>query len=195
MKMNDETFEIETSASEAENSEIAETSEELSSDTPFVDTQAEISDPEAEAESEDAPEEALGDLESDNKDERMSEEIESLRRELEGMREKRTALISEIREFSELFGADALSHVPDSVWESTSGGVPLAAAYALYEKKLAKQRELAECVNQKNAAMSAGAVKNAAYVGFYSPEEVRAMSAKEVKKNYNLIIESMKKWN
>ena len=141
--MNDETFEIEISASEAENSEIAETSEELSSDTPFVDTQAEISDPEAEAESEDAPEEALGDLESDNKDVRMSEEIESLRRELEGMREKRTALISEIREFSELFGADALSHVPDSVWESTSGGVPLAAAYALYEKKLAKQRELA----------------------------------------------------
>ena len=193
--MNDEAFETETSFMEAATQENAEDAGVLSCDAPLLDSKAEISDPEAEAESEDAPEEALGDLESDNEDGRMSEEIESLRRELEGMREKRTALISEIREFSELFGADALSHVPGSVWESTSGGVPLAAAYALYEKKLTKQRELAESVNQKNAAMSAGAVKNAAYVGFYSPAEVRAMSAKEVKKNYNLIIESMKKWN
>ena len=131
----------------------------------------------------------------DKEREALKAEISRLEQELEKRTTYHTRYMEEIREFSEVFGRDSLERVPESVWKSMEDGVPLAAAYALYEKKNAKLLEKAEAVNKKNASMSAGAIGGAAERGFYSPDEVRAMSAQEVKKNYNLIIESMKKWN
>ena len=193
--MNDESLEIETTALEASLDESVENGETLALDMPLVDTDVEVSDTEAEAESSNTEEESPKYQELDKQRLELSEEIEKLRAEVERLNARKTEFFAEIKEFSELFGDNALSQIPESVWESASRGVPLAAAYALHEKKLANQRALAEKVNQKNAASSAGAIKGVSESGFYSPSEVRAMSAKDVKKNYNLIIESMKKWN
>ena len=151
---------------------------------------------------ESCPEESLGEdpqeepqkAPEEEKEDLMAE-IESLKAELESRSKTREKYLAEFREFSEIFGKDTLDNVPPSVWERVEEGVPLAAAYALYEKKNAILVAKAEAVNKKNASMTAGAIKNAAVSGFFSPSEVKAMSAKEVKKNYDLIIESMKKWN
>ena len=63
---------------------------------------------------------------------------------------------------------------------------------ALEEQQL-KQRQTE--VNLRNALRSTGAITNAADSGYYSPDEVRKMSASEVRQKYGLIKESMKKWN
>ncbi|MBO7249740.1 MAG: hypothetical protein J6V42_00510 [Clostridia bacterium] len=130
-----------------------------------------------------------------NDREALKAEIESLKAELDIRSKVRERYVAEFREFSEIFGKDTLDNVPESVWERVEAGVPLAAAYALYEKKNALLLEKAEAVNKKNAAMTTGEINNATVSGFFSPSEVKAMSAKEVRKNYDLIIESMKKWN
>ena len=193
--MNDETLEIETDALEASVDEILEDASQSDADLSLVDTQSEISDIEAEETSLLAEENDSLDKEVDLGEMDLKGEIDALRRELQELGKKKTEFLSEIKEFSEIFGVAALAEIPESVWQSAADGTPLAAAYALYERKLANQRELAERVNKKNASLSAGAIKGVSESGYYSPEEVRGMSAKEVKKNYNRIIESMKKWN
>lgn len=193
--MNDEALEIETFAPQTASEESLEVDTHISADIPLVDNKSEIPDTDPEATDIPAESQDSGALESADEGAGLRAEIDKLRAELDGIASKRTEFISEIKEFASIFGADNVSKIPDEVWESMNRGIPLAAAYALYEKKSAQRAELTERVNQKNASMSAGAIKNATAPGFFSPAEVRAMSAKEVKKNYNLIIESMKKWN
>lgn len=193
--MNDEALEIETSSVEASNEKVLEDTADISSDMPLARTESEVSDTDAEAEAAPVQAENMRAGESDNERLELKAEIDKLRAEIDSIGAKRAAFISEIKEFAEIFGADNVSNIPDEVWESTNRGVPLAAAYALYEKKAAQRAEMTERVNKKNESMSAGAIKNATNPEFFSPTEVRAMSAKEVKKNYNRIIESMKKWN
>ncbi len=127
---------------------------------------------------------------------------DSLRAELDALRaellEERAALkrIScEIGEFSDLFPAVSLSGIPDSVWQSVKNGVPLAAAYALFEKKAGLIKADANQVNKKNSSSSTGPIGKESASDFFSPEDVRAMSRDEVRKNYTKILESMKKWN
>lgn len=193
--MNDETLEIEASAIEASSDESFENAADISSDLAVADDEASVSD--TASEKTDAPAfEAAGGADSPiDTGAELRAEIVKLRAELEGIGSKRSEFISEIKEFASIFGADSVSKISDEVWESTSTGVPLAAAYALYEKREALRAQMAERVNKKNASMSAGAIKNATNPEFFSPSEVKAMSAKEVKRNYNRIIESMKKWN
>ncbi len=131
-----------------------------------------------------------------------SENIEALRAELEALKaefeEKKRALEKmsrEFGEFSEIFPTTDIKSLPDSVWEEVKAGIPLAAAYALYEKKCAIRAEAANNANLKNSALSSGAIGREVTENFYTPDEVRAMSRAEVKKNYSKIIESMKKWN
>ena len=102
---------------------------------------------------------------------------------------------AEVGEFSELFPTVPLSSLPDSVWQSVRAGVPLAASYALYEKKTARLIADAERVNAKNSSSSTGPVGREPSSDFFSPDEVRAMSRDEVRKNYAKIMASMKKWN
>ena len=71
----------------------------------------------------------------------------------------------------------------------------MAAAYALYEKKMAIASANAQLINQKNSSSSTGAIGRESENEFFSPEEVRLMSREEVRKNYSKIIDSMKKWN
>ena len=64
-------------------------------------------------------------------------------------------------------------------------------------KVVAEQEEQARRrrINEENAKRSTGAIENVSDSGYYSPEEVKKMSAAEVRKHYGMIIESMKKWN
>lgn len=62
-------------------------------------------------------------------------------------------------------------------------------------EKTAEGERLRAAINARNAEQSSGAVTNTTDSGYFSPTEVRKMSSDEVKKNYSMIIESMKKWN
>ena len=127
--------------------------------------------------------------------ESMREELCRLRAELEERKNSLERLGKEISEFSELFPNEPLTALPDSVWESVRGGIPLAAAYALYRRKTELRIEKANATNRKNNEMSTGAIGRDTTENFYTPDEVRSMSRSEIKKNYSKILDSMKKWN
>lgn len=122
-------------------------------------------------------------------------EIERLRGELDKRDRENARMVAEIGEFSALFPETALESIPSEVWNSVKSGVPLAAAYALYEKKSAAYQKFTQSVNQKNYEQSSGAVGKERDSIYYSPSEVKKMSPAEVRAKYNIIVESMKKWN
>ena len=126
---------------------------------------------------------------SANKDEISSNSEEYLNSLI---REERIS--NEYEEFKSLFPGVSVSALPDSVLSSVRGGVPLSAAYALYERRKAVSESIASDINQKNRELSF-AVKNGSAEAYFSPSEVRQMSAAEVKANYSKIIDSMSHWN
>ena len=145
-----------------------------------------------------SPAEENENAESDNSNDEIAmlhASIEALRKELDERNAAFERMSREIGEFSELYPDKNVNSLPDSVWESVRSGIPLAAAYALYEKKTALRAEAAKNTNEKNSLSSTGAVGKGGSVGAFSPDEVRAMSREEVRKNYSKIIESMKTWN
>ena len=72
-------------------------------------------------------------------------------------------------------------------------GIPLAAAYALAERRRQMTALRAAESNQSNRARSSGGVK-CTQNEFFTPEEVRTMSQGEVRANLSKIMRSMKKW-
>lgn len=129
---------------------------------------------------------------------KLYEELETLKGELarrDALDESNKRMLRECEEFREYFPDSELSSVPDEVWESVKGGVPLAAAYALYSRKNELHKNRINEINQRNKDMSAGSVKRGGEDKFYSPSEVRAMTREQVKSNYTDIIESMRHWN
>ena len=126
---------------------------------------------------------------------RLTSEIETLRAELEAKKKESERIFAELAEFATTFPGRSVDSITSEVWESMRGGIPLAAAYALYEKKREASEDYAKEINKRNAERSSGAITSAANGGYYSPAEVRMMTPAEVKRNYKLIIESMKKWN
>ena len=144
-----------------------------------------------------AEEEETVEVEPSEEDElaALREELCRLRAELEEKKSSLERLGKEISEFSELFPNEPLTALPDSVWESVRSGIPLAAAYALYRRKTELRIEKANATNRKNSEMSTGAIGRDTTENFYTPDEVRAMSRSEIKKNYSKILDSMKKWN
>lgn len=125
----------------------------------------------------------------------LKDELNNLRRELEDTRLAYGRLSKECEEFSELYPSVPVTSIPDSIWKSFKSGVPLAAAYALYEKKEAVAREKASSINEKNKRLSSGSLKSDKNEEYFTPAEVRAMSAAEVKANYAKIINSMSRWH
>lgn len=99
----------------------------------------------------------------------------------------------ECDEFATYFPEVSLHTVPDEVWGDVHAGIPLSAAYALYEKKQQKQREAGERIGARGAAMTGGGV-DAAGEQYFSPSQVRAMSPQEVRANYDRIFDSMRHW-
>lgn len=129
------------------------------------------------------------------------EEIRSLRGQiaeltdaLSRQREMLQRMNRECTEFAELFPDTPLSRMPSEVWEAVNGGVPLAAAYALYQVKQQRREAEAAEVNARNRAMSGGGVSGTTDQHL-SPGEVRQMTAEQVRNNYSKILESMKLWS
>lgn len=111
------------------------------------------------------------------------------------MQEKRFAALGrECEEFNALYPEISLSSLPESVWEATRQGIPLAAAYALEERRRIRSEEKARESNLRNRQRSTGELHPAAN-DFFSPAEVRAMSTAEVRANYQSIMRSMQKWH
>ena len=93
-----------------------------------------------------------------------------------------------------LYPQTPLSSLPDNVWQDVKQGIPLAAAYALAERRRAYTEALASSTNEQNKKCSAGAISSTENE-YFSPSEVRAMSQGEVRANYQKIMRSMQKWN
>ncbi len=121
-------------------------------------------------------------------------EVERLRAELSQKTREQERIMEEMGEFNRLFPKIALQDVPAAVWQSVENGIPLSAAYALYEKKNRQDALYAEEINRRNAEQSAGRAGLYTAGEYFSPDEVRSMSPSEVRANYKKIRESMKKW-
>ncbi len=169
----------------------AEPEAELHTDEPAPDSaENHTEDTSASASSEGAPDES-----TPNELEALRAEVSSLRAQLEGERALYGRMSTECAEFSELYPTVPLSEIPDSIWESVKLGVPIAAAYALYEKRSSMARAKADLINSANSRASSGSIDSPPTEDFFSPAEVKAMSPAEVRKNYSTIIRSMSKWH
>ena len=125
----------------------------------------------------------------------ISEEIEEKPSRIAEF-EQKEAIECEYDEFKRLFPGVSIKDLPETVRESVNSGVPLAAAYALFEKRRAAELADAENVNLRNSELSAGSVKEAVSNEiYYSPREVREMSPDEVHENFSAILKSMDHWN
>ena len=179
--MNDNEYVVDTAVSEpVEQPESADTS---------------TNEPESE-QTTDAPEEVMGDSEEKADElEALKSELKLLRAQLEGERALYGRLSAECAEFSNLYPTVPLSELPDGVWESVKKGVPIAAAYALHERKATLERAKADLINGVNSRSSSGSVDSPPAEEYFTPDEVRAMSAAQVRTNYSTIIRSMSKWH
>ena len=130
----------------------------------------------------------------DNELTALREEISSLRAELENRDRALARIHNELSEFSELYPDRPLTSLPSEVWEGVRAGLPLSASVAYFEAKQRRREAIAAEINQRNSAASSGGVAGAG-AEFYSPDEVRAMNAAQVRQNYSKILDSMKLWN
>ena len=102
--------------------------------------------PESEEATEALPEPELNDQETITT---LKEELERLRLELSNTRAVHERLSKECEEFSELYPSVPMTTLPDSIWKSFKEGVPLAAAYALYEKRRLSQEKRLQASTKK----------------------------------------------
>ena len=130
-----------------------------------------------------------------------TEQLEQLRGELTRLRAElaeRDAFLSRIgndcTEFQQLYPKTALSELPDEVWQDVKRGIPIAAAFALSERKRTLAEEKATLYNRDNERRSSGALEATA-PDYFSPAEVRSMTPGEVRANYQKIMQSMQKWH
>ena len=123
----------------------------------------------------------------------LREEVRRLERELTERQSALERMGIECEEFHSLYPDVPLSHLGDDVWEAVRRGVPIAAAHALSERKKLCLQKRAESENLYNRERSPGALATTPN-GFFSCEEVRAMSADDVRRNYHNIMLSMQKW-
>ena len=161
---------------------VSSDTEPLAETDPLTDT---VSPQEAEDSTALSPEEELA---------RLRGEIDTLRAALEQKQLEQEQTLRELGEFHRLFPDIAIKDVPDRVWESVERGIPLSAAYALYEKQELQARSHADLINRQNATRSAGKAGRHTSGEYFSPDEVRAMSQKQVHENYAKIMDSMKHW-
>lgn len=168
-----------TAAMEAdESADLVSSSEESTPDEPSTPSVAEDSD------------RALGELDS------LRAEVERLKTLLSQKEQESTAAIKEMEDFHRLFPEVSLREIPHAVLESREkNGLPLNAAYALYERELQLERARADTVNRQNAYRSAGRAGTDTANEYFSADEVRQMTPKQVHENFSKIRESMKSWS
>ena len=102
----------------------------------------------------------------------------------------RASRYGEVKDLLALYPDLRLAQVPEEVWQSP---LPMAAAYAVYRRRAEREMEIAEQENRKNRERAAGGIRQSTEI-YYSPDEVRRMTQKEVRSNYDAILRSMQKW-
>ncbi|MCL2518987.1 MAG: hypothetical protein FWF15_10535 [Oscillospiraceae bacterium] len=118
---------------------------------------------------------------------------EELLNQLEAYKQSEKNLAEE-KEFRELYPDVEIEDLPDEVSGHTDEGLPLAAAYALYERKQFMANKKADKVNLENAQKSPGNIKHdGTNDGTFTFEQIKKMSADEVRRNYDSIIASLEK--
>lgn len=120
-------------------------------------------------------------------------ELTRLKAEISRTKESMERMDRECSEFHELYPNVSLSSLPDEVWEAMEKGIPLSAAYAYVDRCRQKREEIAKKSNLENSERSTGCIRNETK-NYFSPAEVRSMTAEEVRKNYSLIMQSMSRW-
>jgi hypothetical protein len=127
----------------------------------------------------------------------LRSELSEVRRLLEE-RDKHLARLErlerEYTEFAILYPEVSLASIPPDVQEAVASGTPLAAAYALSERRHQLEQAQAAQINHTNRMRSSGALRSTENLEF-SPAEVRAMTPEEVRENLPKIMRSMQKWN
>ena len=128
----------------------------------------------------------------------IEEELRSRICELEALlaerEEKRERARAEREYFLRIFPEANPDSLPDEVNAQCESGVPLAAAYALYERIKQNELRAAEEANLKNAVSIQGSVSGNFGESFFSADEVKKMSSEQVRKNLSGILRSMKHW-
>ena len=126
--------------------------------------------------------------------ESLRRKIEELQGQLEAKRKEQDTILSELGEFNRLFPNISARSLPQEVWSRVESGLPLSAAYALYAREEDLRREHAGEINKRNLSLSAGGLGKEVSCEYFSPDEVRKMTRKEVHDNYQKIKNSMKFW-
>lgn len=117
-------------------------------------------------------------------------ELEALRRE----KSIRDNVAREIEEFYILFPDTDVDDIPDEVWDACRDGSGICAQYALWQKREEMKKHTADAKNEENISSAIPDVEVVTEEVFFTPEAVSSMSKSEVEKNYQAIMESMKKW-
>lgn len=143
--------------------------------------------------SEEVTDVSVQDEAAESEENRLRARVAELEEELERRDTLTARMTRECEEFEQYFPDVSLRKLPDSVWSQVHAGVPLAAAYALYERGLQNERARAECQSARNLQHTAG-LPSSAGASYFSPAQVRAMSRDEVREHYDRIFESMRHW-
>jgi hypothetical protein len=120
-------------------------------------------------------------------------ELDTLRRRLEVAERTAREISAGWREFSELYPEADIASLPDSFNSAIERGIPPAAAYALELRRREVTKMRIEAADKRARELSAGKLEPTED-SLYSPDEVRAMSPSEVRKNIEKIRRSMKSW-
>ena len=132
--------------------------------------------------------------EDSNETEALKNEISELRKKIEAKEKEQEKILRELGDFERLFPETSVKSVPEEVWQKVEGGVPLCAAYALYEREKKLAQNHANEINTRNSSLAAGKAGKGDSEEYFSPEEVKRMSQKEVHWNFSKIKNSMKYW-
>ena len=124
----------------------------------------------------------------------LREELNELEARIAAREATYKKLERECAEFRELYPGVPLESLSDKVWEDVQNGVPVAAAFALAERRRILLEEKAQKSNAHNKKNAPGSVSGSEE-NFFSPAEVRAMTREQVRENYEKIMLSMQKWN
>ncbi len=120
-------------------------------------------------------------------------ELDTLRRRVEVAERTAREISAGWREFTELYPEADISSLPDSFNAAIERGIPPAAAYALELRRREVTKMRIEAADKRARELTAGKLEPTED-SLYSPDEVRAMSPSEVRKNIEKIRRSMKSW-
>lgn len=124
----------------------------------------------------------------------LREEVKALRAEIAQKDAFYAKADREYTEFRTLYPDTDLHTLPDSVWDEVRRGTPLAAAFALSERRRTLALAAAEESNRQNKSRSPGTLQGGAEDEF-SISEVRAMSPSEIRSQFDRVMRSLQKWH